>query len=115
MAYVAGTPPKPPDKGKTSFFDMHAHGFVRVATAVPRVAPPTCALDASTIDQNSVAAVAAVVALGGGAFAYQQQQDQSPQPRLLRLRLDAKTNLHRPAHQAIPQTSCLGPPNGSRR
>ena len=38
MAYVAGTPPKPPDKGKTSFFDMHAHGFVRVATAVPRVA-----------------------------------------------------------------------------
>ena len=38
MAYVAGTPPKPPDKGKTSFFDMHAHGFARVATAVPRVA-----------------------------------------------------------------------------
>ena len=38
MAYVAGTPPKPPDKAKKSFFDMHRHGFVRVATAVPRVA-----------------------------------------------------------------------------
>ena len=38
MAYVAGTPPKPPDKTKKSFFDMHSHGFVRVATAVPRVA-----------------------------------------------------------------------------
>ena len=36
MAYVAGTPPKPPDKAKKSFFDMHSHGFVRVATAVPR-------------------------------------------------------------------------------
>jgi NAD+ synthase (glutamine-hydrolysing) len=38
MAYVAGTPPKPPDTAKKSFFDMHSHGFVRVATAVPRVA-----------------------------------------------------------------------------
>ena len=38
MAYVAGTPPKPPDTTKKSFFDMHSHGFVRIATAVPRVA-----------------------------------------------------------------------------